>query len=533
MTGRLTTNQLTTRMKKNALLYPRFLQKIDLYLVKKYPLIWSIRAHYFLYYSLLSCLVLGGLAMITPIGMADLDHHSNYVSISISSILAVTVACFWIYKTVIFDKQRQFGQRKITDEYISFILSFITLVGMWFIIFSYAGALEFKRTNIVSDKELIEDVNTANLAQLFMLETRSYNSSESNTLTDEERVEISKDSAIKIKNIALKYNLTLNSNYVFFTNYNLIKYKNRYNSYEHNYNNNEEVSELIDGIDNADKIKAKASKIKTVSEVHALLQNITDLTIKYDIYGHDDNNSYHNPDNNSINHLTFNDLKNQYDDIMKTRALLQEQAAEKEGAEFSTAENLSKTRMMQEDVKNFTHSLDRRFSEISYLKYSKHGFFGKDSLMFSGYFLLAICILLHMFKNVRWKQFIIFIVVACLLPIIYAIFGFIFANNDNAKWYGEFCYYATFFYGVVHIFLAYDRKSYNLWNIIGVMIFNAMVLTVPLFTFFFLEFKLFHNNENFDYMMYMIQIIETIFYVVFMLPMMKRIYERLYALPRN
>ncbi len=487
---------------KNALLYPRFLQKFDLYLVKKYPLIWSIRAHYFLYYSLLSCLVLGGLAMITPIGMTDLDHHSNEIAISISSILAVTVACFWVYKTVIFDKQRQFGQRKITDEYVSFFLSYATLVGMWFIIFSYAGALEFKRANIVSDKELIEDVNTANLAQLFMI--HSNNGAYKTGLLN--------------GTLPPMKDLTLNSDYQFFINYNLC---------EREYKNGEYISHnYIDGIDSPMIIQAKAYKIKSKTEVYKLLRSISDLARKYDIYNYDNNyNDYSVWDkyrNSDV--LTFDEMKEQYDS--STLSMINMPIDEKAEIDLE---------FRDDKVTNFKHLLANRFNEITSLKFGHHGFFGFESLLISSYFLLGICILLHIFKNVRWRQFIILFVVACLLPIIYAIFGFIFASGsgNSAEYYAKFCYYGTFFYGVVHIVLAYDRKDYSLWNIVGIMLFNVMILTVPLFTFLFMEKDYRNDYDNFNEIMYTIQVIEVGFYVIFMLPMLKRIYERIYALPRN
>ncbi|MDZ4758089.1 MAG: hypothetical protein SGJ10_08125 [Bacteroidota bacterium] len=507
-------------MKKNILLYPRFLQRFDNYLVKKYPLMWSIRAHYFLYYSLLSCLVLSALAMITPIGMADLDYHSHEVSISISSILAVTVTCFWIYKTVIFDKQRQFGKRKITDEYISFFLSYATLVGMWFIIFSYAGVLEFKRSNIVSEKELIEDVNAANLAQVFMLKTSDYNHQDESDNTSNQSLPV--------------YSKLLNTDYQYFS-----KHHFHFFEYDDKYIDGERAgtrSGYIKGYDSAEGVRAKAFKVQTKAEVHALLNDIADLSVKYDIYNLENS---HRDENEYFKIITFDDLKNDYDNAIKTQSSkpYNSNAHKSLNNETTANEDLqdNKTDDFDQDITTFKRLLNDRLSDISRLKFSNNGFFGNESLLFSSYFLLGICILLQIFKNVRWRQFIVLLVVAILLPIIYAIFGLIFSSGIRAEYYVKLCYYGTFFYGVVHLILAYDRNEYSIWNIVGIMIFNIMVLTIPVFTYLIVTEGEgnYYDSVGYKENLYIIQLIETAFFILFMLPLLKRVYERIYALPRN
>jgi hypothetical protein len=57
----------------------------------------------------------------------------------------------------------------------------------------------------------------------------------------------------------------------------------------------------------------------------------------------------------------------------------------------------------------------------------------KDVWAFIGYFLLIISVLLNLYKNSHWRQFILAVVIGFLLPIVVMILGFILLNGDSVE----------------------------------------------------------------------------------------------------
>lgn len=148
-------------------LVPGFLKKMDQHLLLNHPLLWISKIHYVIFYSLIMWAISAFLGSFIPINLFQSQDLGLWYFIF--TIIAIVGLCFWIYYNVIFNIEKKFGKRHWADSYKLFFLYFITVV----ILMSYSFPFSIIYTNrvasIVTDKELIDDINVANTADSYII----------------------------------------------------------------------------------------------------------------------------------------------------------------------------------------------------------------------------------------------------------------------------------------------------------------------------------------------------------------------------
>jgi hypothetical protein len=93
------------------------------------------------------------------------------------TILSIVALCFWIYRNVIFNIEKKFGARKWTDEYKIFFLNFVCVLMFLSFPLPFTSIYNSRLAKVVTDVELIEDINSLNLSSPFIVnELNNYES---------------------------------------------------------------------------------------------------------------------------------------------------------------------------------------------------------------------------------------------------------------------------------------------------------------------------------------------------------------------
>src|SRR5688572_357477 len=138
-------------------LTPRFLHRLDRYLLLNKPEIWSTRTHLVLYYSILFVALLAGLAFLAPDDpRKDSSWESWMVLVSLLSFIALVV---WVIYLLRFNVFKRYGAGRPIERLFVFALYFIN-IGC-FVFFPFVKPLvEMVRANTAySNSQLVKDVN--------------------------------------------------------------------------------------------------------------------------------------------------------------------------------------------------------------------------------------------------------------------------------------------------------------------------------------------------------------------------------------
>jgi hypothetical protein len=139
---------------------PSFIHKIDAWLLKNYPAIWISKIHYVLWHGGVFWLISTLLGFILPF---DLQNGIEYgLFYFLFSIGGFALLCFWIYQYVIFNKEKNYGLRSITDEYLNFFLAFVSVAIFLMSPYPFESVYRFRVANTCSNQEIINDLNTIN-----------------------------------------------------------------------------------------------------------------------------------------------------------------------------------------------------------------------------------------------------------------------------------------------------------------------------------------------------------------------------------
>ena len=146
---------------------PGFLNRIDTYLLTKHPIIWMSRIHYVLWFGALFYLMSYLLGLLLPINIRSSDDDDGFWY-ALLSVLSFVLSWFWCYRFLIFNKEKNFGNLNVVDEYKNFFLVFLSIsVFIWFAA-PFVVSYNNKIANLYSDKELIEDINTLNKVEPYV-----------------------------------------------------------------------------------------------------------------------------------------------------------------------------------------------------------------------------------------------------------------------------------------------------------------------------------------------------------------------------
>lgn len=164
-------------------LIPKFLKKFDSYLLLNAPIIWISKIHYVLFFGLLMWLFSALIGIIIPINLFQSQDLGFWYFLY--TILAIIALCFWIYRNVIFNVEKKFGNRHWTDEYKIFFLNFLAVFIFMSFAFPFSIIYNSRVANTVSDSDLIEDINTLNQAEPFIVTDLNHYYSKYDSIKDQ------------------------------------------------------------------------------------------------------------------------------------------------------------------------------------------------------------------------------------------------------------------------------------------------------------------------------------------------------------
>lgn len=148
-------------------LVPIFLKKLDDYLLLNYPLLWISKIHYVLFFSLILFGFSAIAGLIIPLNLSQTQDLGLWYTMF--TIIAIIGLCFWIYWNVIFNIEKKFGLRHWADEYKVFFLGFISVLLFLSCPLPFTAIYNQRVAHVVTDNELIEDINNLNLASPFIV----------------------------------------------------------------------------------------------------------------------------------------------------------------------------------------------------------------------------------------------------------------------------------------------------------------------------------------------------------------------------
>ncbi len=151
---------------------PKFLKRIDEYLLANHPILWISKLHYVAWYGLLLYLFSGLLGYVMPINLtSSTDAGLWYVLLTILSFI---LSWFWGFRYLIFNKEKNYGNLNFTDEYKNFGLVFLCVLIFVCVAFPFVMSNNKKVANLYTNAELIEDINTLNALEPY-IPTNYYN----------------------------------------------------------------------------------------------------------------------------------------------------------------------------------------------------------------------------------------------------------------------------------------------------------------------------------------------------------------------
>ncbi|MCE3229504.1 MAG: hypothetical protein K0S32_4055 [Bacteroidetes bacterium] len=151
---------------------PKFINKFDAWLLKNHPVLWMSRIHYVLWSGAILWGISALLGFVIPIDIRfDVPYELWYF---ITTLMGLFVLCPWVYHHVIFNKEKRYGRKGPLDEYANFIL--VSFAVTFFLLTPWPFELVFKSrvANMYTDEEVIEDLNTLNIADPYTLNSNGY-----------------------------------------------------------------------------------------------------------------------------------------------------------------------------------------------------------------------------------------------------------------------------------------------------------------------------------------------------------------------
>ncbi len=147
-------------------LVPKFLIRLDDYLVVNSPTIWISKIHYVLWWGLFLHAFSALLGFLMPLNLTRSGDDGLWFALI--SIVSFILSWFWGYRYIVFNTHKNFGIKKVKDAYLNFILCFFCIA-----LFSTAGYLyvlvKQKRTaNYVSTNVLLQDIYKLNALEPYV-----------------------------------------------------------------------------------------------------------------------------------------------------------------------------------------------------------------------------------------------------------------------------------------------------------------------------------------------------------------------------
>lgn len=144
----------------NRPLVPGFLKRLDKKLMSDFPLIWTLRVHFVIWYAILAILVSSIYFFIKP-DDPRLDS-SVYFPITVMVIVSLVTTVVWLIFLLRFNVFKRFGHYRATHGVISFFAYFISVLTIFSLPFLPALVEDIRSTREFNPKTTVEEVNLMN-----------------------------------------------------------------------------------------------------------------------------------------------------------------------------------------------------------------------------------------------------------------------------------------------------------------------------------------------------------------------------------
>jgi hypothetical protein len=146
---------------------PGFLNRIDTYLLTNYPIVWISKIHYVLWFGLLLYIISTLIGCFVPIDLTS--RADSGLWFLLLSVLSFILSWFWGYRYLIFNKEKNFGNLKVGDEYKNFFLVFSCVAIFAWFASPFVISYNTKMAHMFTDEEIMKDVNTLNEIEPFVV----------------------------------------------------------------------------------------------------------------------------------------------------------------------------------------------------------------------------------------------------------------------------------------------------------------------------------------------------------------------------
>jgi hypothetical protein len=150
---------------------PKFINRLDAYLLVYHPVLWMSKIHYVLWHGLLLWLLSALLGSVLPIHLKlDIQYELWYF---LFTVVGLIVLCFWIYNYVIFNREKNYGNRSFGDEFKNFILVFISVAVFLLVPCPFEVIYSQRVADSYGDEEILHDIDVLNELDPYMANSRT------------------------------------------------------------------------------------------------------------------------------------------------------------------------------------------------------------------------------------------------------------------------------------------------------------------------------------------------------------------------
>ncbi|MBC8034360.1 MAG: hypothetical protein H7Y03_09450 [Chitinophagaceae bacterium] len=141
-------------------LVPGFLNKLDDYLLKNKPLVWSARTHLVVYYGILFIAALTLLCYLVPDDPRN--RSESFIWIMFISVISIIGLVVWLIYLLRFNVFKRFGRVGGLDTLTTFILYLVATGVIAFFPYVQPYVESFRANKAYGDSEIVNDINAIN-----------------------------------------------------------------------------------------------------------------------------------------------------------------------------------------------------------------------------------------------------------------------------------------------------------------------------------------------------------------------------------
>jgi hypothetical protein len=144
---------------------PKFIQRIDQYLLMRFPLVWNSKIHYVIYYTfILICLHIPWVILNNG---SDISTDDVAVFLVFASLVVTGFTILWLVFYLRHNSMMQFGARTSGRTWVSMVCNYLVLLMISSTLFIYPGLMFLKFKKTIDYKGIIEKSNQLRLGIVF------------------------------------------------------------------------------------------------------------------------------------------------------------------------------------------------------------------------------------------------------------------------------------------------------------------------------------------------------------------------------